>query len=128
MIFEDLHWADPSSRELLDIPIEQIGRLPVLLVATFRSRLQAPKSGVAFQRFSKERDRFMRPAEHEFCDPGDPAKKKMMPCSRSAGPIEVHSMLDCRRCLPGAAKEAVATWYSANSRPAHRRQDLVCNR
>jgi len=76
MIFEDLHWADPSSRELLDIPIEQIGRLPVLLVATFRSRLQAPKSGVAFQRFSKERDRFMRPAEHEFCGSGGSGEKE----------------------------------------------------
>src|SRR5262249_58636242 len=36
MVFEDLHWIDPSSRELLDRIIERIARLPVLLVATFR--------------------------------------------------------------------------------------------
>jgi class 3 adenylate cyclase/predicted ATPase len=40
MIFEDLHWADPSSRELLDLTVEQIGRLPVLLIATFRPEFQ----------------------------------------------------------------------------------------
>ena len=42
MIFEDLHWADPSSRELLDLTVEQIGRLPVLLVATFCPEFQPP--------------------------------------------------------------------------------------
>ena len=36
MIFEDLHWADPTSRELLDLTLEQIERLPVLLITTFR--------------------------------------------------------------------------------------------
>ena len=40
MIFEDLHWADPSSRELLDLTVEQIARLPVLLIATFRPEFQ----------------------------------------------------------------------------------------
>jgi class 3 adenylate cyclase/predicted ATPase len=40
MIFEDLHWADPSSRELLDVAIEQIERMPVLLIATFRPEFQ----------------------------------------------------------------------------------------
>jgi class 3 adenylate cyclase/predicted ATPase len=42
MIFEDLHWADPSSRELLDLVVEQIERMPVLLIATFRPEFQAP--------------------------------------------------------------------------------------
>jgi predicted ATPase len=42
MIFEDLHWADPSSRELLDLTVEQIERTPVLLIATFRPEFQAP--------------------------------------------------------------------------------------
>jgi class 3 adenylate cyclase/predicted ATPase len=45
MIFEDLHWADPSSRELLDLTVEQIGRLPVLLAATFRPEFQTPWLG-----------------------------------------------------------------------------------
>jgi class 3 adenylate cyclase/predicted ATPase len=42
MIFEDLHWADPSSRELLDLIVEQIERMRVLLIATFRPEFQAP--------------------------------------------------------------------------------------
>src|SRR5262249_43691149 len=45
MIFEDLHWADPSSRELLDLTVERIERLPVLLMATFRPEFQSPWIG-----------------------------------------------------------------------------------
>ena len=45
MIFEDLHWADPTSRELLDLTAEQIERLPVLLVATLRPEFQPPWVG-----------------------------------------------------------------------------------
>jgi class 3 adenylate cyclase/tetratricopeptide (TPR) repeat protein len=45
MIFEDLHWADPTSRELLDLTVEQIEGLPVLLIATFRPEFQAPWTG-----------------------------------------------------------------------------------
>jgi len=45
MILEDLHWADPSSLELLDLIAEQIARLPVLLVATFRPEFQSPWTG-----------------------------------------------------------------------------------
>jgi class 3 adenylate cyclase/predicted ATPase len=36
IIYEDAHWIDPSTRELLDITIERVVRLPVLLVVTFR--------------------------------------------------------------------------------------------
>src|SRR3984893_1975512 len=42
IIFEDLHWADPSSRELLDLIVEQIEHLSVLLIATSRPEFQAP--------------------------------------------------------------------------------------
>src|SRR5262249_15433347 len=42
MIVEDLHWADPTSRELLDLTVEQTERLPVLLIATFRPEFQPP--------------------------------------------------------------------------------------
>jgi predicted ATPase len=45
MIFEDLHWADPSSRELLDLTVEEVERLPVLLIATFRPDFQPPWTG-----------------------------------------------------------------------------------
>ncbi|HWZ67531.1 MAG TPA: AAA family ATPase [Stellaceae bacterium] len=45
MIFEDLHWIDPTSRELLDLILARIDHLPVLLVATFRSEFQPPWTG-----------------------------------------------------------------------------------
>ena len=45
MIFEDLHWADPSSHELLDLTVEQIGQLPMLLIMTFRPEFQPPWIG-----------------------------------------------------------------------------------
>jgi class 3 adenylate cyclase len=45
MIFEDLHWADPTSRELLDLTIEHVARMPVLLVTTFRPEFEAPWAG-----------------------------------------------------------------------------------
>ena len=28
MVFEDAHWIDPTSRELLDLTVERVGRLP----------------------------------------------------------------------------------------------------
>jgi len=47
MVFEDLHWMDPTSRELLDSTVARIERLPVLLIVTFRSEFQAPWIGLA---------------------------------------------------------------------------------
>src|SRR5260370_36186267 len=45
MIFEDLHWIDPTSRELLDLILARIDRLRVLLVATFRPEFEPPWVG-----------------------------------------------------------------------------------
>jgi predicted ATPase len=45
MIFEDLHWIDPTSREVLDLTVERIAALPVLLVATYRPEFQPPWVG-----------------------------------------------------------------------------------
>jgi hypothetical protein len=36
MVFEDVHWIDPTSRELIDLTVERLKSLPVLLVVTFR--------------------------------------------------------------------------------------------
>jgi predicted ATPase len=46
MIFEDLHWIDPSSRELLDRMIERFASLPILLLATFRTEFAPRWSGL----------------------------------------------------------------------------------
>jgi class 3 adenylate cyclase/predicted ATPase len=47
MVFEDVHWIDPTSRELLDLTIERIRRLPVLLIITFRPEFSEAWSGAA---------------------------------------------------------------------------------
>jgi hypothetical protein len=47
MLFEDVHWIDPSSRELLDLVVERVARLPVLLLITFRPEFQPPWAGQA---------------------------------------------------------------------------------
>jgi class 3 adenylate cyclase/predicted ATPase len=44
-VFEDAHWIDPTSRELLDLALERIRSLPVLLVVTFRPEFQPPWVG-----------------------------------------------------------------------------------
>ena len=45
MVFEDSHWVDPTSRELLDLTVERIRSLPVLLILTFRPEFQPPWTG-----------------------------------------------------------------------------------
>src|SRR6202043_2927125 len=45
MVFEDAHWIDPTSRELLDLTVERVRTLPVLLIVTFRPEFQPPWIG-----------------------------------------------------------------------------------
>jgi class 3 adenylate cyclase/predicted ATPase len=45
MVFEDAHWIDPTSRELLDLVIERVRSLPVLLIVTFRPEFLPPWTG-----------------------------------------------------------------------------------
>jgi class 3 adenylate cyclase/tetratricopeptide (TPR) repeat protein len=45
MVFEDAHWIDPTSRELLDLTVERTRTLPVLLIVTFRPEFQPPWTG-----------------------------------------------------------------------------------
>jgi class 3 adenylate cyclase/predicted ATPase len=47
MIFEDAHWIDPSSLELLDTTIERVAHLPVLLIITSRPEFHPPWIGQA---------------------------------------------------------------------------------
>jgi DNA-binding winged helix-turn-helix (wHTH) protein/predicted ATPase len=46
-IFEDAHWVDATSRELLDLAVERVRSLPVLLIVTFRSEFKPPWTGLA---------------------------------------------------------------------------------
>src|SRR6516225_6878303 len=45
MVFEDLHWIDPTTRELFDRAIVRIEDLPVLLIATIRPDFASPWTG-----------------------------------------------------------------------------------
>jgi class 3 adenylate cyclase len=45
MVFEDAHWIDPTSRELLDLTVDHVRSLPVLLIVTFRPEFQPPWTG-----------------------------------------------------------------------------------
>jgi len=45
MVFEDAHWIDPTSRELLDLTVERVRSLPVLLIVTVRPEFQPPWTG-----------------------------------------------------------------------------------
>jgi class 3 adenylate cyclase/predicted ATPase len=45
MVFEDAQWSDPTSRELLDLTVERVRRMPVLLIVTFRPEFHPPWTG-----------------------------------------------------------------------------------
>ena len=44
-LYEDVHWVDPSTLELLDLLVERVRVLPVLVVLTFRSEFRPPWTG-----------------------------------------------------------------------------------
>jgi class 3 adenylate cyclase/predicted ATPase len=46
VLFEDAHWADATSIDLLNLAIERIRRLPILLLITFRPEFDAPWKGL----------------------------------------------------------------------------------
>jgi class 3 adenylate cyclase/predicted ATPase len=58
ILFEDLHWADPSTVEIIDRIAGQIASLPMLLVITSRADLMggasAPKRAIPLQRLADE--------------------------------------------------------------------------
>jgi len=45
MLFEDVHWSDPTSIELLDLIVDRAASLRLLLIVTFRPEFAAPWIG-----------------------------------------------------------------------------------
>ena len=45
MIFEDVHWIDPTSLEALNRTVDRVKNLPALLIVTFRPEFNAPWMG-----------------------------------------------------------------------------------
>ena len=46
LVFEDVHWADATSLELLDLTVERVRQLPVLALFTFRPEFEPPWVGL----------------------------------------------------------------------------------
>ena len=46
MIFEDAHWADPTSLEAFSRIVDRLRTLRVLLIVTFRPEFDAPAQGL----------------------------------------------------------------------------------
>jgi predicted ATPase len=47
MVFEDVHWIDPTTSDLLNSLIEHVQNLPILLLVTFRPEFNPPWKGHA---------------------------------------------------------------------------------
>src|SRR6516162_1449703 len=47
MLFEDAHWADATSLEVLDLTVERVRALPVLVLITFRPEYEPPWAGLS---------------------------------------------------------------------------------
>ena len=47
VVFEDIHWSDPTTRELLDLLIDRVPTLRVLMILTFRPEFTPPWLGPA---------------------------------------------------------------------------------
>jgi class 3 adenylate cyclase/predicted ATPase len=45
MVFEDIHWSDPTTRESLDLLVDRVSMLPVLAIFTFRPEFTPPWIG-----------------------------------------------------------------------------------
>jgi class 3 adenylate cyclase/predicted ATPase len=45
MVFEDVHWIDPTSLDLLDLVVDRVAALRVLLIITFRPEFAPPWIG-----------------------------------------------------------------------------------
>jgi class 3 adenylate cyclase/predicted ATPase len=46
-VYEDVHWSDPTTLELLELVVERVQRLPVLVIITFRPEFAPPWRGRA---------------------------------------------------------------------------------
>ena len=45
MLFEDAHWADPTTLEVLDLLIDRVKTVPLLVVLTHRPEFQSRDGG-----------------------------------------------------------------------------------
>ena len=73
MVFEDVHWIDPTSLELLSLAVDRTPNLPLLLAVTFRPEFTPPWLGPTLRRARQTRS----PAERrKRGDDSEPEPRK----------------------------------------------------
>ena len=108
VVFEDIHWADPSTLELLRRVAARVARLPVLLVITFRPDAGAPASG--FGPATMSRLERLQPDEAS-------AMLAQVAGGRDLAPEVARSILDRSEGVPLYLEELTRAVLAAPSQP-----------
>ena len=78
VLYEDVHWVDPSTLELLDLVVERVRSLPVLVLLTYRPEFQPPWTG--------QRPRHLAAAQPPRPAPGGAIWSSASPAARRCRP------------------------------------------
>ena len=121
MIFEDAHWADPTSLELFGRGVNRIANLPVLLLITFRPEFEPPWIGqshvaaLTLNRLTRLEIEAM--IDQVAGNKSMPANVRQEVVARTDGiPLFIEEMT--RRCWKRRANAQQSMWL----RPFHRRR------
>jgi class 3 adenylate cyclase/tetratricopeptide (TPR) repeat protein len=117
LVVEDLHWADPTTVELLGRIVTGLPQLPVLCVMTFRRELEPPWAGrlpvteIALGPLSPEEVRAMATAASDTAL--DPAVLEAVDSAADGVPLFVEEMLRMIELAGGSNGEAPAPLTTA---------------
>jgi class 3 adenylate cyclase/predicted ATPase len=117
MVFEDLHWSDPTTQELLDLVVDKIQYAPVLALMTFRPEYQprwvgqAHVSLMALNRLNRQQCAEM--ARHVVAQAALPPATLDAIVQRTDGiPLFVEELT--RALLEGGVSETIPTTIQAS--------------
>ena len=116
MVWEDLHWADPSTLETLGMLIEQAPTVPMLIVATYRPELTPPWQ----QRFAHDSDHTQPPRATGGGEHDELPRRRDVPARRGGRSYRCQSRW--RTALRGGADQGHCRF--GNSRSSRRRLRL----
>ena len=110
LVFEDLHWVDPTTQELLDLIVERIRDKAVLAILTFRPEYQAPWVGqsrvtlMALNRLPQRES--IELARNVAADAGVDAQRLNEVAARAGGvPLFMEELM--RSLLEGGTRDAI---------------------
>ena len=117
LVFEDLHWSDPTTQELLDLIVDKIQYAPVLALMSFRPEYQARWVGqphvalMALNRLNRQQCAEM--ARHVVAQAALPAATLDAIVQRTDGiPLFVEELT--RALLEGGMSETIPTTIQAS--------------